>query len=88
MCKIKEDDVLKVISTALEKSPASININSNSQNIDEWDSLGHLNILMLLEKKLKGKASNISELGKAFSVKKILSVLKKIIFCIKLIDES
>ena len=77
MSKLRQNDVLKAVEKALKLDPGSINIDSSSKNIDEWDSLGHLNILILLEKELKGKASTLSELGKALSIKKILSVLKK-----------
>ena len=38
---------------------------------------GHLEILMNLDKALKGKAIKINDLAEAHSVKKILLVLKK-----------
>ena len=76
MFKFKEKEVFQIIEEALELSQGKININSSPDNVSEWDSLGHLNILMLLDKKLEGKASSVTELAKAMSVKKIITVLK------------
>ena len=76
MYKFTEEEVLEIIEEALELEKGTININSNPNNVSEWDSLGHLNILMSLDKRLDGKASGLSELAKAMSVKKIISVLK------------
>ena len=49
----------------------------SDKDFEKWDSLGHLEILMNLDKALKGKAINIEDLAQAFSVKKIFTVLKK-----------
>ena len=76
MNKFTEEEVLKIIEEAIKLEKGTININSNPNNVSEWDSLGHLNILMSLDKRLDGKASGLSELAKAMSVKKIISVLK------------
>ena len=76
MYKFTEEEVLKIVEKALELKKGTININSNPNNVSDWDSLGHLNILMSLDKRLDGKASGLSELAKAMSVKKIISVLK------------
>ena len=76
MYKFTEEEVLKIVEKALELEKGTMNINSNPNNVSEWDSLGHLNILMSLDKRLDGKASSLSELAKAMSVKKIISVLK------------
>jgi|TARA_B100001971_G_C18248468_1_gene576223 acyl carrier protein len=76
MYRFTEEEVLKIIEEAIELEKGTININSNPNNVSEWDSLGHLNILMSLDKRLDGKASGLSELAKAMSVKKIISVLK------------
>lgn len=76
MNKFTEEEVLKIIEEALKLEKGAININSNPNNVSEWDSLGHLNILMSLDKRLDGKASGLSELAKAMSIKKIISVLE------------
>ncbi len=46
-------------------------------DIKEWDSLGQLAILTTLDKKFKNKASKLTKLATAESVKEIYSILKK-----------
>lgn len=72
---ITEKDLLKLIQSSV-KSKKKINVKSSSRNTPEWDSLAHLNILTILDKKLKGKTSKIRSLAEADSVIKILKVLK------------
>lgn len=71
-----EKDILQLIKKSL-KTKQKIDINSSSNNIEEWDSVGQLIILSNLDKKLKGATSNISSIATADSVKKIISILKK-----------
>lgn len=44
--------------------------------LEGWDSLGHLNILIVLEKRFGKRVAQISELGKATSVGQIVSSLR------------
>ncbi len=71
-----EKDLFKLIKTSL-KTSKKIDLKSNSRNIDEWDSLGQLSILTTLDKKFKNKASKLTKLATAETVKDIASVLKK-----------
>ena len=71
-----EKDLILLIKKSL-KTKQKIDINSNSKNIEEWDSVGQLILLSNLDKKLKGATSNLSTIAKANSVKKIASILKK-----------
>lgn len=71
-----EKEILNFIGEALEIGKKKISINSSSKNIENWDSLGQLNILTKLDKKFSGKAFTIKELVKANSAKKIVSILK------------
>ena len=59
------------------KTKQKIDINSNSNNVDEWDSVGQLILLSNLDKKLKGATSNISQIATNSVAKKILSILKR-----------
>ena len=43
-------------------NPKKINIDSNSDNTKNWDSLGHLNILVALDSSFGGKISKIKEM--------------------------
>jgi len=45
--------------------------------IEEWDSLGHLEVLIKIDKETKGKATKIKNLSSADSVEKIFEILKK-----------
>lgn len=74
---LTKKQVISCISKALKVPSSKININLSDRDFERWDSLGHLEILMNLDKALKGKAIKIQDLAQAHSVKKIFSVLKK-----------
>ncbi len=74
---ITKKQAISCISKALKVPSSKININSSDKDFEKWDSLGHLEILMNLDKALKGKAIKIEDLGQAHSIKKIFAVLKK-----------
>jgi acyl carrier protein len=71
-----EKEILNFIGEALEIGKKKISINSSAKNIENWDSLGQLNILTKLDKKLSGKAFLIKKLVKANSAKQIINILK------------
>jgi len=73
---MKENELIQLIKKSL-KTKQKIDINSKSNNIEEWDSIGHLILLSNLDEKLKGATSNIADIATADSVKKIISILKK-----------
>ena len=75
MNKIIKNELLNLIVKALELPDGSIDDNSSGDNIEAWDSLGHLSILVLLDKRVDGKASKISDLAVATSVKRISKIL-------------
>ena len=47
---MKKTELFKLIKTAL-KTSAKVTEKSSSNNLEEWDSLGHLSILTALDKK-------------------------------------
>lgn len=71
-----EKDLFKLIKTCL-KTSKKIDLKSASRNIEEWDSLGQLSILTTLDKRFKNKASKLTKLATAETVKDIVSILKK-----------
>jgi len=71
-----EKDLFKLIKTSL-KTSKKIDLKSSSRNIEEWDSLGQLSILTTLDKKFKNKASKLTKLATAETVKDITVILKK-----------
>lgn len=73
---MKKDDIFKLIKKSLMYK-GKIDEKSSQDNIESWDSLGHLSIITALDKATKGKSSKIKVLADANSVKKILEILKK-----------
>ena len=71
-----ENDLFKLIKTSL-KTSKKIDLKSASRNIEEWDSLGQLSILTTLDKRFKNKATKLTKLATAETVKDIVSILKK-----------
>ncbi len=71
-----EKELFKLIKSSL-KTSKKVDIKSSSRNIDEWDSLGQLAILTTIDKKFKNKASKLTKLATAETVKDIVSILKK-----------
>ena len=77
MKKTDEENIFALISKALIIENNLISVNSSSDNVEGWDSLGHLSILEALDEHFDGKVANINELASAKSVKDILFILKK-----------
>jgi acyl carrier protein len=74
--KISEQELKKIISKALNVKLNKINDESNSNKMEEWDSLGQLSIISSLDKKFKGKI-NLSKIASMYSYKEIKIFLKK-----------
>jgi len=70
------EELLNLIAKALKVEAKKITLDTKSESLDEWDSLGHLNILVQLDKATGGKASEFSELVEANSVSDFKSILK------------
>ena len=67
--------VMGIVAQALELPAAGVKPEDSAETIGKWDSMGHLNILVALDKKFSGKAARITELSKATSVRKIAELL-------------
>lgn len=72
-----ELDVCAVVAQALGLEPGKVGADASMTTIPEWDSFGHLNVLIALNKATQGKAKGIPGLAKATSVEKISSLLKE-----------
>jgi hypothetical protein len=77
MIKYTEQNVLDVVEKALEVSPGSLNFDTIAENVEEWDSLGHLAILTSLDNFFAGGIADINEIAEATSIPKILEILRK-----------
>jgi acyl carrier protein len=69
-----EEEIIGIIAKSLEVG--EININSSVENTEEWDSLGHLSILVALDKRFDGNLASIKEMAAASSVKSIFKILE------------
>ena len=81
MSKNCQSTVMEIIEKALELKPGILKEDSDSERIEDWDSLGQLSILVALDKHFEGKISSLSEIADANSVPKILTILKKNSIC-------
>ena len=81
MSKKCQSSVMEIIEKALELKPGILKEDSDSERMEDWDSLGQLSILVALDKHFEGKISSLSEIADANSVPKILTVLKKNSIC-------
>ena len=68
---------LLLISKSLGIKVDKVSLKLKFNEIEEWDSIGHLTILSLLDKATKGKSAEIKGLGNQKSLKKIWEILKK-----------
>ena len=73
--------IMEIIEKSLQLNPGVLKEDSDSESIQDWDSLGQLSILVALDKHFEGKISSISEMAEANSVSKIITILKKNSIC-------
>jgi len=68
---ILDEELCKIVASALNVETATISIETSSEDCLEWDSLGHMSILSALDEKFVGITLECPELGGATSVKEI-----------------
>ena len=71
---LNTESVIEIIQKTLN-SKKKITIDSKMNDTPEWDSFGHLEILITLDKKFNGKVASIKEMSSATSIKKIINLL-------------
>jgi len=74
---LNKNNLFAIISKALKVPKKNINMKLKLGDLEEWDSLGHLEILFKIDKETNGKASKIKNLSNSTSIKKIYENLKK-----------
>ena len=72
---MKKQDIVNIIADALNVD--GVTIGSSADNLEEWDSLGHLSILVALDKEFDGKLASVSDMATANSIEKIILILEK-----------
>ena len=70
------EEILETVKKALELDRIP-SMEDSVDSLEEWDSLGHLSMLVALDKKLNGKAAKLQELGSCQSITQLISILKK-----------
>lgn len=75
--RVSEEEIFNCIRGALELIDKPITMGSSMDDIPEWDSFGHLSILVALDKKFDGKVAAIDAMASADSVKKIIGLLRE-----------
>ena len=73
---ITTEDILEEVKVALgiKRVPT---MEDSVDSIEEWDSLGHLSMLVALDRKLDGKAAKVQELGSCQNINDLITILKK-----------
>ena len=70
-----QEKLYNLIKTALEVE--SITIDDSIDTVEAWGSLAQLSILVAIDQETEGRASKITELATALSVKKLIDILEK-----------
>jgi len=73
---ISSAEVFTLIEEALGLESGSVNIESSSKNIAEWDSLGHFAILSALDEKYGSVSVTNEKIAKATSAKELIKALE------------
>ena len=69
-------EVLVAIAKGLDLEAGEVNLESTSETIEDWDSLGHLAVLSALDDATAGRSSELIDLTQAASVREIIDILK------------
>lgn len=72
---LSQQQIFDLIANGLDCEPTKITLESNNENLPEWDSIGHLSILGLLEDHYAGILDRHPELAEAQSVVSILAII-------------
>ena len=72
-----QEEVILIIQKALKLKSGVLSIKNSSNDVKNWDSLGHLNILVALDSSFDGKIFNIKKMATANSIKSIINLLNK-----------
>jgi acyl carrier protein len=71
---MNKKDLFSKIANALEIND-EVTIDSSNETILQWDSLGHISVLSMLDDETDGASSELVDLTQATSVKKIVEIL-------------
>ena len=63
------------VEEALELGAGTVSLESSSENIEDWDSLGHITILGMLDDATDGASADIVDLTQATSMAEIVQIM-------------
>jgi acyl carrier protein len=66
------------ITEALEVEAHQVNIDTKSSDLEEWDSLGHISIMVFLDKSFNEATERAPALASATSVREIADILSSL----------
>ena len=69
------DRIRQIVAAITQNDVASVTTDSNSQNLDGWDSVAQINIIVSIEEEF-GVAFSAEEMHALNSVKKIIDALR------------
>ena len=72
---MKLSELFEKVEGALELDAATISLESSSENIEDWDSLGHITILGMLDDATNGASADIIDLTQATSMAEIVQIM-------------
>lgn len=71
------EDLITELAIALEVPAASLTESTCATDLEQWDSLGHISILVHLDRKFDNITESCPDLASAASVKEILMILNE-----------
>tara|TARA_B100000768_G_C11236417_1_gene357455 strand:+ start:497 stop:739 length:243 start_codon:yes stop_codon:yes gene_type:complete len=72
---MKLSELIEKVEGALELDAGSVSMESSSENIEDWDSLGHITILGMLDDATDGASADIVDLTQATSMAEIVQIM-------------
>ena len=69
------DALLETISDYFELDPQKITINTSREEIEEWDSFAHVNLIIAIEKKFN-KSFSVSDISDITNINDIYQLIK------------
>jgi hypothetical protein len=70
-----ETQIISEIARALEVDESSISVNTMNSDVDEWDSLGQISILVRLDLIFNNVSERVPALASVSSVKEIVELI-------------
>ena len=68
---------MKVIADGLDTELTEISLSTKSSDLPQWDSLGHLTLLMKLDEEFDNLTEKVPEIASASSVEEIFNLINR-----------